>query len=290
MTPQHIILSALLLLFCGCCLYDFLTEYSKGRTEHRVPAWDTSAVNFGLFIWLMFATLFFSQHIGLLLLSQLTTTDQQWLTLLPAAIMHLSLIAVLLIGAKRFPSLSSLVTERNSATPDRRSAWYGLFFFAAGLPIVWLTNLAWNGAQMIWEKLGIPVDTSPQELVLLMQQSDQLVLYLLVGFIAVFLAPVSEELIFRAGIYRFLKHRLSPLLALIISALLFSALHFNVNSFLPLFTLGLLFGRAYERTGNILVPILFHALFNLNTVLLVRFIPDSEIEIDPFGVLFGLFF
>jgi uncharacterized protein len=33
--------------------------------------------------------------------------------------------------------------------------------------------------------------------------------------------------------------------------------------------LGVAFALAYERTGRILVPIIGHALFNLNTILLL---------------------
>jgi membrane protease YdiL (CAAX protease family) len=36
-----------------------------------------------------------------------------------------------------------------------------------------------------------------------------------------------------------------------------------------LFVLGLLFAAAYERTGRVAVPMLAHAFFNLNTLLLV---------------------
>ncbi|MFA5056810.1 MAG: CPBP family intramembrane glutamic endopeptidase, partial [Opitutaceae bacterium] len=46
-------------------------------------------------------------------------------------------------------------------------------------------------------------------------------------------------------------------------------LHANWVSFLPLCVLGVIFAMAYERTGRIAVPMLAHALFNLNTLLLV---------------------
>jgi hypothetical protein len=57
--------------------------------------------------------------------------------------------------------------------------------------------------------------------------------------------------------------------AFTVSAGLFAALHGNWVSSLPLFVLGLVFAAAYERTGRIAVPMLAHALFNLNTLLLV---------------------
>jgi hypothetical protein len=88
------------------------------------------------------------------------------------------------------------------------------------------------------------------------------------------LAPVNEELFFRAGLYRFFKGRLKPRHALVATNLLFAAAHANLQEFLPLFVIGLLLTRAYERSGNIAVPMVFHALFNLNNIALVILFPE----------------
>jgi membrane protease YdiL (CAAX protease family) len=37
----------------------------------------------------------------------------------------------------------------------------------------------------------------------------------------------------------------------------------------------------YERTGNIAAPILFHALFNLTTILLMLLFPDTSLSLQP---------
>ena len=58
-------------------------------------------------------------------------------------------------------------------------------------------------------------------------------------------------------------------MAFVVSAGLFALLHGNWVSSLPLFILGLVFAAGYERTGRMAVPMLAHALFNLNTLLLV---------------------
>jgi hypothetical protein len=87
--------------------------------------------------------------------------------------------------------------------------------------------------------------------------------------LALVVAPVSEELVFRAGLFRFLRSRAPRWVAFAVSAGLFALLHGNWVSSLPLFVLGLLFAAAYERTGRVAVPMLAHAFFNLNTLLLV---------------------
>jgi membrane protease YdiL (CAAX protease family) len=58
-------------------------------------------------------------------------------------------------------------------------------------------------------------------------------------------------------------------LALLLPSVLFAGLHANLASFVPLALLGVVFSLAYERTGRIAVPIIAHALFNLNTIVLI---------------------
>ena len=86
---------------------------------------------------------------------------------------------------------------------------------------------------------------------------------------AVVLAPLAEEWLFRAGLYRFLKGRCSPWLAAIISASCFSFMHFNLASLLPLVVLALVLTYAYELSGSLRLPILVHAMFNANTMLIL---------------------
>jgi membrane protease YdiL (CAAX protease family) len=87
--------------------------------------------------------------------------------------------------------------------------------------------------------------------------------------VACVLAPIYEEQLFRAGLYRFCRQRLGRGAALIISGVCFGALHGNWAGFLPLAGLGMGLALAYEATGSIRVPIIAHGLFNLNTVLVL---------------------
>jgi hypothetical protein len=86
---------------------------------------------------------------------------------------------------------------------------------------------------------------------------------------AILVAPITEELIFRAGLFRYLRTRIPRWAALLLPALLFASLHGNLAAFAPLAALGIVFALAYEHTGRIAVPIIAHALFNLNTLVLL---------------------
>ena len=78
----------------------------------------------------------------------------------------------------------------------------------------------------------------------------------------VVIAPIVEEHIIHGCLYRFLKSQTTVLPAQIASGILFSMIHWNLLSFLPLVLVGIFLARIYEKTGSILVAIWFHAFFN----------------------------
>lgn len=87
--------------------------------------------------------------------------------------------------------------------------------------------------------------------------------------VACVLAPVNEELLFRRTIFHFLRQRTGRLPALLVSGLLFGAIHGHLAGLPLLSVLGIALAVAYEKTGDIRVPMLAHGLFNLQTVCFV---------------------
>ncbi len=84
--------------------------------------------------------------------------------------------------------------------------------------------------------------------------------------------PIFEEIGFRGLIYTTFRYRLQPTTAIVISALLFSALHLQtLNGFLSIFWSGLILAYAYEKYRSLLPGILIHSFGNLlflSTILL----------------------
>lgn len=76
------------------------------------------------------------------------------------------------------------------------------------------------------------------------------------------LTGISEELFFRAGIQRMLSETLSRHAAIWISAVIFSAMHFQFFGFFPRLILGAFFGYLYVWSGSIWTAIFAHALNN----------------------------
>jgi membrane protease YdiL (CAAX protease family) len=98
-------------------------------------------------------------------------------------------------------------------------------------------------------------------------QIEQLFFY---GLVAIVLAPVIEELLFRGIFYPAIKSRGRPKLALWGTSLMFALVHNNMLTFIPLTLLAVVLVKLYERTGNLLAPILAHCGFNtVNFVLLI---------------------
>ena len=89
--------------------------------------------------------------------------------------------------------------------------------------------------------------------------------------LATVVAPIAEEFIFRFFLYGVIRRYLGRSIGLIVSALLFAAVHAHLPSFAPLFVLGACFTLAYEWSGSLLVSMTMHAIFNATTLLALAF-------------------
>lgn len=154
------------------------------------------------------------------------------------------------------PSRSPLSTTQACAA--------GALLFLASLPLILTAALAWKAAL---RAVGLPTDQ--QDMVDLVRNADAPGLLALIAVLAVALAPVAEELVFRAGLFRYLRTRVPRAVSLVAPALLFAALHANLVAFVPLAVFGVLLALAYEQSGRLVVPVVAHALFNLHTLALV---------------------
>lgn len=81
------------------------------------------------------------------------------------------------------------------------------------------------------------------------------------------LAAVGEELLFRGVLLRLIDDGIKNThIAILVSAILFSAFHGQFFGFVPRAVLGILFGYIFIYTGSLWIPILLHLLFNAVSV------------------------
>ncbi|NCC45190.1 MAG: CPBP family intramembrane metalloprotease, partial [Clostridia bacterium] len=80
------------------------------------------------------------------------------------------------------------------------------------------------------------------------------------------LAPIMEELVFRGLIFRRLKDWMNPILAIVMSAVLFGIYHGNMVQFIYATLMGVMLAIIYHRTGTLWTAILAHVSANLWSV------------------------
>ena len=100
---------------------------------------------------------------------------------------------------------------------------------------------------------------------------------------AVIIAPVAEELLFRGLLQQSMFYHYGSMIpALVVPTVVFALTHFGYLFYIPalveLVALGLLLAWLVLKTGNLLIPILVHALFNLSAFSGLLMGGDTELE------------
>jgi len=102
----------------------------------------------------------------------------------------------------------------------------------------------------------------------LREASTPLWLVVLTVVNAVVVAPLVEELVLRGILLPVIAKGLrSSWRGIVLTALLFGMIHYNVPQTVPSLTLfGIILGYVYVKSGSLVLPMLIHAIFNLRTV------------------------
>lgn len=248
-------------------------QRARWLETNRLPAWPVTGAEFALFLFLIFASGFIFQAAAQILLKDriAASASRDGLELF---VYGTAFHGGALLGWLLFPILRRRWHADYGATPPPeepapKAAWPAPIYQAVGtlltaLPILIVLNLGWT---YLLKELGLPDE--PQDLIAIFANTKSPLVLGGMLVVACGLAPLNEELMFRAGVYRFCRQRLGRTGALILSGFCFGALHGNWAGFLPLALLGVGLALAYEATGDIRVSVIAHALFNLNTVVIV---------------------
>lgn len=248
-------------LLSGAWLLWRIVLSPSARREQPAPkltTWDASLADFFLFLWCVIIG-GLAVQIGANQLLKSVGLDSDTHLIFVGSAFHFGMLvgmAVFKLFIRRTQPAEPLVTLHPALS--------GAATFLISLPVVALVSLGW---QTLLQACGI--DAQKQDLIDLFANAKSPALLAFLIALAAGIAPVTEELLFRAGIFRYARTRLPRWAALLLPACLFGALHANLFSFAPLVVLGIIFSLAYERTGRIGTTMVAHALFNLNTVMLI---------------------
>ena len=160
-----------------------------------------------------------------------------------------------------------------------------IFYFLAGatVMIIALPFVDWTGAvnhKLIpetssmgkWMKEAEEAAAKQIGFMLKGKSVKDLLLNLL--FVATF-AGVGEELFFRGVLQRlFIKMFRNPWAGIIVTALIFSAIHLQFYGFVPRFILGVLLGLIYWYSGSLWPAIFAHFAYDALAVVLIYFDPS----------------
>ena len=138
---------------------------------------------------------------------------------------------------------------------------------AATVTVFPLSLLLMWGSQRIMVALAVEVVAQPT--VQALQEAQSLGEKALFAWMAVILAPIVEEILFRGIFYPAIRDLGFPRLALWSTALLFAATHANLVTFASLVFFAIALTSLYEHTGTLWAPIGTHCLFNLANFALV---------------------
>jgi hypothetical protein len=257
------------LILCGAWLIwrHALSPRARAARVLRLGEWSLPAIDFACFLCFAF--------VGATALSAVAGfslrhahLSQDALMVAGGAVMHTGVLLGLAAFFLLYGARAQLGSAKGSVAPALRS---GLVTFLVAVPLV-------DGVSFIWDYLltwsGLPVEK--QDMVDILENTGSAAVKWSLIAIATLLVPVTEEVLFRGGLFRYFRTRMPRWLAIGLTSVLFGALHVSwgdhlggLPSFAPLTVLAVIFCLAYERTGLIGTTIVAHALFNLNTYILV---------------------
>lgn len=145
-----------------------------------------------------------------------------------------------------------------------RDSLRGVLILAGTMPILVGAAVIYN---LFLQLLGYQTSLQDVAFIISGETSPWLRAYFV--FLAVVLAPVVEEILFRGMLLPALAKRFGVTAAVLVTAMVFSSIHAHVPSLVPLFILSASLSLAYLGTGSLVAPMVMHALFNSVTVSLL---------------------
>ncbi len=179
----------------------------------------------------------------------------QW-QIVSGLLIHGGIIIIAVIGtAMMIKSLN--ISALFNALSFKKAAWqYYLTAIALAL-IIWLADL--------WLQHFFFQDNGKTDALILQKEIKHLGTFSIV-IASCFLAPVAEELLFRSVLLKGLLTRINPLGAILISSLLFAAIHFSSQDFISLFVGAASYAVLTIKSQSIQPAVLAHLINNSMTI------------------------
>ena len=152
------------------------------------------------------------------------------------------------------------------------------FFVVRGLLLMYAVQI---GVTLVLDALNAFDVSNNQEAIITLAGIGPLTQISLILF-SVFLAPFTEEILFRRVLYKWLEKKSSRVLAVLLASILFGLIHgltelSNPIVLLPYVAVGIILQIFYIRSQTLFVPIIMHSVFNLvgvTVILITTYFPS----------------
>ena len=229
-------------------------EFFRSKDKHIQPNWTVGDILrlSVIFIFLSYLV----QIIQILLLPASASADPGFMPLINTAVMDLAIFGFILyfVSVKYRQGLAALGLKLKNSL---RSVFQALLSYTAFLPVLAVVFLLLTILASIF-------DYSPAQQILfeIIFNEKGVGALVFLAVLVVLIGPIVEEVFFRGFAYSALKKRCGVRKAMVLTAVIFAALHANLFGFLPIMLLGFLLAFVYEKTGSLISSITIHALHN----------------------------
>jgi len=140
---------------------------------------------------------------------------------------------------------------------------WGQFWSIAILGIVlWFLGMGLNLIFQLILNIFWGLSPQPQQIVVHFMETLGSLDVLFYGVLVVVLGPLAEEVFFRGLLYPYLRAKMGIILAVVVSSLLFSLVHWEFWSLFPTFIAGIGFAFIFEKARTLWAPVLAHVIWN----------------------------
>jgi hypothetical protein len=167
-------------------------------------------------------------------------------------------LVVALLRVKRIPWRSAFGW---SARSSLKNAWRGVWLLLGTMPLLMFYTFVYH---LLLE--AIQQHPSLQDVTSAIADETSLPMQVYFAFLAVALAPLFEEILFRGIALPVLAQRYGAGRAVIAVSVVFALVHGHVPSLVPLFLLSAALCLAYIYTESIITSMVMHSAFNAMTV------------------------
>jgi len=241
-------------LFCLATIGSFVCCAASIFLLRKPWVWEGFKLRFALLL----ATVYVALTLGMLAqysVHRPDSTDPVW-RIVTAALFFQGAVVVL---SARF------VAEHKMRWPEAfgfGNDWPHALFFGVLLAVVFVPVGVGLQLASAYFMTRVHVEPVEQQAVQTLRESAGWLNRALLGVVAVGLAPIAEEVLFRGILYPAVKQAGFRRMALWGTSVLFAVIHGNLAAFLPLLVLSVVLTLLYENTNNLLAPIVAHAIFN----------------------------